>query len=94
MPELDDDDVVGFEQRSDLGEAAFVCVAAGRAAADGFVDDGGVGVEEGSDVRAPAWRVLLIEIIGRVIGGVTMHHQCCHHWRRSWPWCCHQRDRL
>lgn len=60
VAELDDYDVVGFEQGSDLGEAAFVRVAAGGAAADGFVDDGGVGVEEGGDVGAPAWRVLLV----------------------------------
>lgn len=55
VSELNDNDVVGFEQRSDLSEAAFVRVAAGGAAADGFVDDGGVGVEEGGDVGAPAW---------------------------------------
>jgi hypothetical protein len=55
VPELDDDDVVGFEERSDLGEAAFVRVAAGGAAADGFVDDGGVGGEVGGEVAAPAW---------------------------------------
>lgn len=46
VAELDDYDVVGFEQGSDLGEAAFVRVAAGGAAANGFVDDGGVGVKE------------------------------------------------
>lgn len=56
MAKLDDYDVVGFEERSDLGEAAFVRVAAGGAAADGFVDDGSVGVEEGGDVGAPAWK--------------------------------------
>lgn len=54
VPEFDHDDVVGFEQGSDLGEAAFVRVAAGGAAADGFVDDGGAGREEGGDVGAPA----------------------------------------
>ena len=56
VSELDDHDVVGFEQRSDLGEAAFVRVAAGGAAADGFVDDRSVGVEVGSEVGAPAWK--------------------------------------
>lgn len=54
VPEFDDYDVVGFEQRCDLGEAAFVRVAAGGAAADGFVDDGGACGEEGGDVGAPA----------------------------------------
>lgn len=56
VAKLDDYDVVGFEQGSDLGKAAFVRVAAGGAAADGFVDDGSVGVEEGGDVGAPAWK--------------------------------------
>lgn len=60
VSKLDDYDVVGFEERSDLGEAAFVRVAAGGAAADGFVDDGGACGEERGDVGAPAWRVVLV----------------------------------
>jgi hypothetical protein len=36
---------------------AFVGVAAGGAAAYGFVDDGGVGGEVGGEVAAPAWEV-------------------------------------
>ena len=63
VAELDDYDVVGFEQGSDLGEAAFVRIAAGGTAADGFVDDGGVGVEEGGDVGAPAWRVKFVSLV-------------------------------
>ena len=54
VAEFDHDDVVGFEQGSDFGEAVLVRVAASGAAADGFVDDGGVGVEEGGDVGTPA----------------------------------------
>lgn len=54
VAELDDYDVVGFEEGGDLGEAAFVRVAAGGAAADGFVDDGGACCEERGDVGAPA----------------------------------------
>jgi hypothetical protein len=54
VPELDHYDVAGGQQRGDLGEAAFVRVAAGRAAADGFVDDGGAVDEVGFEVGAPA----------------------------------------
>jgi len=57
VPEFDHHDVVGCEQGRESGEAAFVGVAAGGAAADGFVDDGGVVGEEGGDVGAPAWWV-------------------------------------
>jgi hypothetical protein len=55
VAEFDYDDVAGDEQGGDLGEAAFVRVAAGGAAADGFVDDGGAGGEVGFEVAAPAW---------------------------------------
>jgi hypothetical protein len=55
VAEFDHDDVAGDEQGGDLGEAAFVRVAAGGAAADGFVDDGGAGGEVGFEVAAPAW---------------------------------------
>jgi hypothetical protein len=55
VAELDHDDVAGDEQGRDFGEAAFVRVAAGGAAADGFVDDGSAGGEVGFEVAAPAW---------------------------------------
>jgi hypothetical protein len=55
VAEFDHDDVAGDEQGGDFGEAAFVRVAAGGAAADGFVDDGGAGGEVGFEVAAPAW---------------------------------------
>ena len=40
MAELDDDDVIRFDEVDDFFEAAFAGVGAGAAAADGFVDDG------------------------------------------------------
>lgn len=39
MAEFDDNDVVGFDGVDNVGEAAFDCVGARAAAADGFVDD-------------------------------------------------------
>ena len=59
MPELDHYDVARGEQGRDGGEAAFVRVAAGGAAADGFVYYGGAGDEVGFEVGAPAC-VLLV----------------------------------
>jgi hypothetical protein len=59
VAELDYDDVARDEQGRDGGEAAFVCVAAGGAAADGFVYYGGAGDEVGFEVGAPACAVLV-----------------------------------
>jgi hypothetical protein len=59
VPELDHYDVARDQQGRDGGEAAFVRVAAGGAAADGFVYYGGAGDEVGFEVGAPAC-VLLV----------------------------------
>lgn len=76
VAEFDHDDVVGFEERSDLGEAAFVRVAAGGAATDGFVDDGCACGEERGDVGAPAWRMVLVSLFLGIfrdgLGGCTI----------------------
>jgi hypothetical protein len=40
VPEFNDDYVVGFYEIDDFIKAAFACVGAGAAAADGLVDNG------------------------------------------------------
>jgi hypothetical protein len=64
VAEFDHDDVASDEEGCDLGEAAFVRVAAGGAAADGFVDYGRAGGEVGFEVGAPAWWWVLVDVSG------------------------------
>jgi hypothetical protein len=59
VAEFDYHDVSRDEQGGDGGEAAFVRVAAGGAAADGFVYYGGAFDEVGFEVGAPACVVLV-----------------------------------
>ncbi len=56
VAEFDDDNVAGLEKTLNLGEAAFVGVAAGGAARDGLVDDGDG--EVFAEVGAPACVIL------------------------------------